>query len=283
MCSIFLKERQGDEQILGPSSSTDELIRTIGHWVSNLSNVVWVYDGYWRQSTSLWDEVQKASWDKVILDEDMKHDLTHVAHKFFDSKDVYEDLGVPWKRGLLFHGPPGNGKTVSIKALMHSLYGREQPIPTLYVKDAPYTFDIDQVFRKARLLTPCMLVLEDVETIVTPDTRSYFFNEMDGLESNDGLFIVASTNFLDKLDPGLSKRPSRFDRKYLFPIPNEHERTLYCEYWRQKLKSNDSIVFPEETVSCDGRHHLGVLVRFPSGVLRRHPAQDRAGRRRRCE
>ncbi len=63
---------------------------------------------------------------------------------------------------------------------------------------------------------------------------------------SDGLFIVASTNFLDKLDPGLSKRPSRFDRKYLFPIPNEHERTLYCEYWRQKLKPNKSIVFPKK-------------------------------------
>ena len=57
---------------------------------------------------------------------------------------------------------------------------------------------------------------------------------------------MASTNFLDKLDPGLSKRPSRFDRKYKFPLPSEHERILYCEYWRQKLKSNDSIDFPEK-------------------------------------
>jgi transitional endoplasmic reticulum ATPase len=91
-----------------------------------------------------------------------------------------------------------------------------------------------------------MLVLEDVETIVTHDTRSYFFNEMDGLENNDGLFVVASTNFLDKLDPGLTKRPSRFDRKYEFPLPNEHERTLYCEFWRKKLKSNESIDFPRK-------------------------------------
>lgn len=106
---------------------------------------------------------------------------------------------------------------------MHSLYDRKDPVPTLYVKAAPYTYDIEQVFSHARALSPCMLVLEDVETIVTPQTRSYFFNEMDGLENNDGLFIVGSTNFLDRLDPGLSKRPSRFDRKYLFPLPNEHE------------------------------------------------------------
>lgn len=57
---------------------------------------------------------------------------------------------------------------------------------------------------------------------------------------------VASTNYLDRLDPGLSKRPSRFDRKYLFPLPNEVERVLYCNYWREKLKYKPSIKFPKK-------------------------------------
>lgn len=42
--------------------------------------------------------------------------------------------------------------------------------------------------------------------------------------------MVATTNHLDELDPGLSKRPSRFDRKYLFPQPNQEERVLYGKY-----------------------------------------------------
>lgn len=57
--------------------------------------------------------------------------------------------------------------------------------------------------------------------------------------------MVASTNHLDQLDPGLSSRPSRFDRKYLFPLPSEEERVLYCDYWREKLKSKPSIKFPK--------------------------------------
>ena len=57
---------------------------------------------------------------------------------------------------------------------------------------------------------------------------------------------AGSTNFLDRLDPGLSKRPSRFDRKYLFPLPNEHERTLYCEYWRHKLEKKPDVEFPRK-------------------------------------
>ncbi|KAK4540266.1 hypothetical protein LTR36_009671 [Oleoguttula mirabilis] len=249
-----LKERRDSESALGPSRATDTLIQTIGDWLLSDQEVVWVYDRYWTRSKPLWQQVQRASWDKVILDENVKKELTEVANKFFASRDVYKDLGVPWKRGLLFHGPPGNGKTISIKALMKTLLDREDPIPALYVKSAPQTYDIRNVFSQARALAPCMLILEDIETIVTAQTRSYFFNEMDGLENNDGLFVVASTNFLDRLDPGLTKRPSRFDRKYLFPLPNEHERMLYCEYWRHKLSSKRSIDFPKKL--CPAMAHV---------------------------
>lgn len=130
---------------------------------------------------------------------------------------------------------------------MHSLSkSKDRTIPALYVKSAPRTYDIRSIFLQARAMAPCMLILEDIDTIVTASSRSYFFNEVDGLENNDGIFMVASTNHLDRLDPGLSSRPSRFDRKYLFPLPSQHERTLYCEYWRDKLKSKPSIKFPRK-------------------------------------
>lgn len=59
--------------------------------------------------------------------------------------------------------------------------------------------------------------------------------------------MVASTNHLDKLDAGLSSRPSRFDRKYLFPLPSEAERELYCQYWRKKLKARKvDVEFPKK-------------------------------------
>lgn len=130
---------------------------------------------------------------------------------------------------------------------MHSLFERAGfSIPSLYVKSAPRTWDIRNIFVQARYMAPCLLIFEDIDTIVTPNSRSYFFNEVDGLENNDGLFMVASTNHLDQLDPGLSSRPSRFDRKYLFPLPSEPERVLYCEYWREKLKSKPGIKYPKK-------------------------------------
>ena len=82
---------------------------------------------------------------------------------------------------------------------MHTLYQRKNPIPALYVKSAQYTWDIRSIFQMARMLSPCLLVLEDIDTIVTSSTRSYFFNEVDGLEHNDGILMVASTNHCECL------------------------------------------------------------------------------------
>jgi len=147
---------------------------------------------------------------------------------------------------LIFHGPVGNGKTISLKALMRTLYHRDSPVVSLYVKNAPYSYNIRDVFQMARAMTPCLLIFEDIDTVVTKNTRSYFFNEVDGLENNDGILMIATTNHLDQLDPGLSKRPSRFDRLYLFPRPSWDERVLYSEYWRRKLKNKPAIEFPQK-------------------------------------
>ncbi|ORY11231.1 P-loop containing nucleoside triphosphate hydrolase protein [Clohesyomyces aquaticus] len=249
MLQYVLKEPRGGETQFSHSSAVNALLATIGAWLIKEEPAIYVFDGYWTRSTKLWEEVKKAKWEDVILDPKMKKDLTQVANKFFDSKDIYDEYGVPWKRGLIFHGPVGNGKTISLKALMNTLQQRKKPIVTLYVKSAPYSYHIRNVFQMARAMSPCLLVLEDIDTIVTNSTRSYFFNEVDGLENNDGIMMIATTNHLDKLDPGLSKRPSRFDRKYLFPLPNKEERSLYAQYWRNKLKDKKTIDFPAKL--CD--------------------------------
>jgi transitional endoplasmic reticulum ATPase len=59
--------------------------------------------------------------------------------------------------------------------------------------------------------------------------------------------ILADSFFshLDRLDPGISKRPSRFDRKYLFPNPNHEQRVMYAQFWQTKLKDNKDVDFPD--------------------------------------
>jgi len=133
---------------------------------------------------------------------------------------------------------------------MNTLYKRKQPVPTLYVKTltsfAGPENSINQIFSLARREAPCFLVFEDLDSIVTDAVRSYFLNAVDGIATNDGILMVGSTNHLDRLDPGIAKRPSRFDRKYFFPNPNEDERTKYMKYWQGKLSDNKELDFPDE-------------------------------------
>lgn len=124
------------------------------------------------------------------------------------------------------------------------------PIPTLYVKSLKNYFGpeyaINAIFARARRTAPCYLIFEDLDSVVTDEVRSYFLNAVDGIQKNDGILMVGSTNHLDRLDPGIAKRPSRFDRKYLFPNPSPDERTKYMKYWQHKLKDNDDIQFPDK-------------------------------------
>jgi len=228
----------------------DELLLAAGLWGSDLHNEILVFDGGdWESSAELWQSVNKSSWDAVILDKDMKKALIDDHNSFFDSKETYAGLKVPWKRGIIYYGPPGNGKTISIKATMHMLSDRNPSIPSLYVRSLNSwmgpEFGIKMVFAKAREYAPCYLIFEDLDTIINDEVRSYFLNEVDGLKSNDGIFMIGSTNHLDRLDPGIAKRPSRFDRKYLFPNPDLEQRVAYCKFWQKKLSSSKDIEFPD--------------------------------------
>jgi len=87
---------------------------------------------------------------------------------------------------------------MSLRALIHGLGERQPAIPTLYVKTFEGAYgdqrSIRDIFVKARLTAPCLLVFEDIDSLVVDKVRSYFLNEVDGLEDNDGILIVATTN-----------------------------------------------------------------------------------------
>lgn len=118
------------------TAKADGLLIAAGQWNNELHGEVLVWDGgYWNKSAELFQSIQKASWDAVILDGGMKKAIIADHQSFFDSRDTYNQLKVPWKRGIIYHGPPGNGKTISIKAMMHTLYDRAEAVPTLYVRN----------------------------------------------------------------------------------------------------------------------------------------------------
>ncbi|KAA8912484.1 P-loop containing nucleoside triphosphate hydrolase protein [Sphaerosporella brunnea] len=235
-----------------PASEVEKLVKEASIFYQDPDKPgLWVFDFEWKKSEELYAEVMKAEWKDVVLDPALRKRIVGDVEGFYRNKEVYKEYGIPWKRGIIFYGPPGNGKTITIKALMHSVSSFSPPTTLLYVRSLRNFYgdehSISEIFAKARNLSPSLLVFEDLDTLITEQSRSYFLNELDGIQNNDGVCIIASTNHVEKLDPGIAKRPSRFDRKYLFPLPGARERVEYCQYWREKLNAlNTEIEFPDK-------------------------------------
>ena len=191
--------------------------------------------GRWNRSTALYAATQKASFDDLVLPDDLKTTIREDFAAFLTSEDRYRRLGISWRRGALMIGPPGNGKTHCVRALV-----KELAVSSLYVQSLNhphYTGEQmwSQVFDRARGLRPCVLVLEDLDSLVTDENRSFFLNQLDGFEQNHGLIVLATTNHLDRIDSAIIDRPSRFDRKYHFNLPTLEERSVYLGDWQKKL------------------------------------------------
>ncbi|KID79317.1 uncharacterized protein G6M90_00g020910 [Metarhizium brunneum] len=230
----------------------DALILAAGAWAKTLHQEIYVFDdSCWSKSAEMFKSMRGFSWDDVVQVPSLKANLIKDVLSFFDNRQLYASMGEPWKRGVILHGVPGNGKTLSIKALVNSLAARQPPVPSLIVKSFDSIFRgpkyaMKSMFSHARAMAPCLLVFEDLDSLVAGETRSYFLNEVDGLQSNEGILMVGSTNHLDKLDASITKRPSRFDRKFHFKLPGEPERVAYCRQWAGKYAGEAAVDFPDE-------------------------------------
>jgi DNA replication protein DnaC len=217
------------------SEVAEQFYDAVCEWSCEVRGEILVFqDGYFQKNKELFDGIKSATFDNLVLRESLKQEIQNDFAQFFSLRETYERYGIPWRRGAIFTGPPGNGKTHTVKALINSL-GQ----PCLYVRsfksDGSEQENIAEVFKRARM-TPCLVVLEDLDSMIHDQNRSYFLNELDGLQPNNGVVVLATTNYPEKLDTAILDRPSRFDRKYCFDLPAEAERLAYVRKWNSELQ-----------------------------------------------
>ncbi|KAL0217945.1 hypothetical protein RCL1_008794 [Eukaryota sp. TZLM3-RCL] len=183
-------------------------------------------------------EVPDVTWEDIGGLEDTKRELKEMIQYPIEYPDKYEQFGLSPSRGVLFFGPPGCGKTLLAKAIANecqsnfiSIKGPE--LLTMWFGESEA--NVREVFDKARAAAPCVLFLDELDSIARARGSSagdsgagdrvmnQLLTEMDGVGAKKSVFIIGATNRPDIIDPALM-RPGRLDQLIYIPMPDKESR-----------------------------------------------------------
>ena len=168
-------------------------------------------------------KIEISNVEHPILDENLSDKINKEISLFFENKDFYDKEKIPYKRGIILYGPPGNGKTSVVKQILNQHKDSHRLLIDCKIFDSAVADFIQQVFPED---SKKVIVFEDVESIGDGESRSYrerssFLNFIDGAKTVTNTFFIATTNYPDMVDPALISRPSRFDRIYKIDYPSK--------------------------------------------------------------
>ena len=167
----------------------------------------------------------------------------------------FEKMGARIPKGILLSGHPGTGKTLLAKAV-----AGEANVPFYSISGSDFVemfvgvgaSRVRDMFKKAQQTAPCIIFIDEIDAVGRQrgagfggghDEREQTLNqllvEMDGMEENTGVVVIAATNRPDVLDPALL-RAGRFDRQITVALPDRkgREAILHVHARNKKFVKN---------------------------------------------
>ncbi len=200
------------------------------------------------------DELNVHFSDVAGADE-AKEEITEIVDYLKDPLR-FQMVGGKIPKGCLLVGDPGTGKTMMAKAV-----ACEAGVPFFSISGSDFVemfvgvgaSRVRDMFEEAKKHVPCLIFIDEIDAVGRSrfsgwggghDEREQTLNamlvEMDGLESRNGVIVLAATNRPDVLDPALL-RPGRFDRQVVMDLPDIAGRKQILQVHINKIRTEDNI------------------------------------------
>jgi len=162
--------------------------------------------------------------EPLEIDESVKNILKEIDD-FFERRSAFKKIGFSHKRGYLLHGPPGCGKSCTLRLLEKRFVEQFQGI-VLYWDNGNGIQMFYEHIRDQEKSRPVMVVCEDIDSYMEAFEEN-ILEFLDGQVGLDNFVLVATTNNINKVPSRIKDRPSRIDQVIEMGKPNESVRFEY--------------------------------------------------------
>ena len=246
----------------GPGSTQEEAIHVLIVPIKDIEQVVRLLDLMDRPDRIprmhvLYGDTQsitRCAWEDMTLEPQVTELLRDDVDFFLKGRKWFERTRLPYRRGYLMHGLPGNGKSSAIRCLM-SEHGLSCFTLRLFDKDTDDSA-LSSVFANAIRKGPAIVLLEDIDRAFPRGSSPkcgislpHLLNVLDGLASGEGIIVCGTANEPTNLDPAILHRPGRFDRVIHFAPPSALMRAAY---FKQRVPEMPDITYERLATATDG-------------------------------
>lgn len=201
------------------------------------------------------------------LPEMRSDEVIRVVDNFWNSEKDYKEGnefvvgGAQFKAGVMIYGPPGSGKSCTIKIVSKKLVERGGTV--FFSSGHPAnTMRWLEDFARVEPNRKCIVILEDIDSLIQNYGESNYLEMLDSAKTINNVLFIATTNYPEHLDPRIYNRPGRFSHVIKIGLPVAETRCAYLKAILKNHKDVEEIVKESEGFTID---HLTALV---NGVYR---------------